>query len=187
MSSSYKFLHERIQKRTHKLLPQFSKCDATKTTEAWSQGLRAADWKAITAGDVVPASVLKKVVSWIKAEIDNLTTEGAPLLEHMDEDTCYRVSRIKAKEKPHTIQNPKKYVSIPIGVNAQGRIVYEGVHRLVCWLDNAWGPSYNVAMHVGRPNRACVHEWCINHHHLEWGDHQQNAEDYQTRRRRGGG
>jgi hypothetical protein len=181
----YTFLQQTPTNPPLKLLPQFYKCDRLMTTESWAEGLTYELWEARLPGLVgmpeMEAPICNQVADWIITQLDSLTTATAPLLRDMGRGKCYRVSKAQLRGRAHVLGG--EYVKIPIGMTRDGKVVLEGVHRLACWLKSIYNPLYNVAMHTN----GCGHKWCINPHHLKWGDILKNTREHLQRHRRGGG
>lgn len=91
-----------------------------------------------------------------------------------------------------------KYVTIKLGTDNNGKLVYEYVHRIMLWAREGMPsmhpsreepqPKKKVAMHTGpqaQGRRLCkkgVH--CVHPNHVQWGTYSANAQAYQASKKR---
>ena len=186
------------------LLPQFTKVHTS--DESWALRCKVpAEWQRPPA----KVALVRTVAGWVieKAyaaiscvlpghgvalhEFEECVTEckGCPC--RMRRGSCKLVTRASAKAAGVS-WTEGGYPRVALGRDKDGAVVYESLHRLMCWARSGVkaGAATSV-MHVGGPDievdvdgaevlrvKRCVSKQCIHPLHLKWGSPKDNSEDH---------
>lgn len=139
---------------------------ASNFTEATRQ---AKPWRASGA---VAREVWLPIASWVKAQLSEVVGKAR------EGTGCLVMDKRKCRAKGWLVS---KYVSVPLGENASGKVVWEYAHRLVAWGREGL-VSGEVAMHGAI--RPCASMLCARPSHIAWGTASDNAQEWRDRRKR---
>ena len=172
------------------LLPAFNR--VKNPDPGWADKVSAQDQARMEAGQGVSTQLAKDIAGWILEQAGRAMYGGLVGEWWHQQGKCKVICKRVADGRCWLIEKDK-YAKLRIGTDDKAKGVYEGVHRLVCWIQH--GPprgGNDYATHVGRKQGgnkgwACRGhgKLCANPDHIRWGNARTNRKEYLDRRARG--
>ena len=131
-----------------------------------------------------------RATGWVAETLD-WGLPGSKTMWDPPAEGCMIMTRACCSRNP-SLWYGESYVRLNIGTRTtEGKEedVWEGAHRLACWLNNTYKDASPYACHVGpaeRVRKGCKDPHCVHPSHIEWETQESNVAQGVKKRKRGG-